>query len=172
MIGADRFGPDSPGDALSARACAPQADRGRRGDAGLPRRTRRCWPRWPRAAIVAVPSRWQEPFGLTALEAMACGAALLCCPPRRAAEVDGRGRRADRSRRPGAVAAAIVALAQRPARRAALAGRPGRARAGCSTLPAVGAGLDALRAEALAAWSRGRPAPYMKGPAARPARAE
>ena len=31
-----------------------------------------------RAAIVVVPSRWQEPFGLTALEAMACGAALVC----------------------------------------------------------------------------------------------
>ena len=31
-----------------------------------------------RAAIVVVPSRWQEPFGLTALEALACGAALIC----------------------------------------------------------------------------------------------
>ncbi len=29
------------------------------------------------AAIVVVPSRWAEPFGLTALEAMACGAALI-----------------------------------------------------------------------------------------------
>ena len=33
-----------------------------------------------RAAIVVVPSRWSEPFGLTALEALACGAALLCSP--------------------------------------------------------------------------------------------
>jgi len=31
-----------------------------------------------RAAIVVVPSRWAEPFGMTALEAMACGAALAC----------------------------------------------------------------------------------------------
>ncbi len=31
-----------------------------------------------RAAIVVVPSRWAEPFGLTALEAMASGAALIC----------------------------------------------------------------------------------------------
>jgi len=31
-----------------------------------------------RAAIVVVPSRWDEPFGMTALEAMACGAALAC----------------------------------------------------------------------------------------------
>ena len=31
-----------------------------------------------RAAIVVVPSRWEEPFGLTALEAMACGAVLVC----------------------------------------------------------------------------------------------
>lgn len=30
-----------------------------------------------RAAIVVVPSRWHEPFGLTALEAMASGAALV-----------------------------------------------------------------------------------------------
>lgn len=31
-----------------------------------------------RSAVVVVPSRWPEPFGLTALEAMACGAALAC----------------------------------------------------------------------------------------------
>ncbi len=31
-----------------------------------------------RAAIVVVPSRWPEPFGLTALEAMASGAGLIC----------------------------------------------------------------------------------------------
>lgn len=31
-----------------------------------------------RAAVVVVPSRWSEPFGLVALEAMACGAALAC----------------------------------------------------------------------------------------------
>jgi len=33
-----------------------------------------------RAALVVVPSRWPEPFGLTALEAMASGAALICSP--------------------------------------------------------------------------------------------
>lgn len=31
-----------------------------------------------RACVVVVPSRWAEPFGLVALEAMACGAALAC----------------------------------------------------------------------------------------------
>ncbi len=36
-----------------------------------------------RAAIMVVPSRWQEPFGLAALEAMAAGAALDLYPPRR-----------------------------------------------------------------------------------------
>lgn len=30
-----------------------------------------------KAAIVVVPSRWEEPFGMVALEAMACGAALV-----------------------------------------------------------------------------------------------
>lgn len=33
-----------------------------------------------RAAIVVVPSRWPEPFGLTALEAMASGAAVIASP--------------------------------------------------------------------------------------------
>ena len=33
-----------------------------------------------RAAIVIVPSRWNEPFGLTALEALACGAPLIVSP--------------------------------------------------------------------------------------------
>lgn len=42
-----------------------------------------------RAAIVAVPSRWNEPFGLTALEAMACGAALACSCRGGLAEVAG-----------------------------------------------------------------------------------
>lgn len=32
------------------------------------------------AAIVVVPSRWSEPFGLTALEAMASGAAVIASP--------------------------------------------------------------------------------------------
>src|ERR1700677_463046 len=34
----------------------------------------------PRAAIWIAPSRWNEPFGLTALEAIACGAALIVSP--------------------------------------------------------------------------------------------
>ncbi|MBW4092978.1 MAG: glycosyltransferase family 4 protein, partial [Proteobacteria bacterium] len=34
--------------------------------------------RMGRAAIVLMPSRWEEPFGLTALEALAMGAALIC----------------------------------------------------------------------------------------------
>lgn len=42
-----------------------------------------------RAAIVVVPSRWQEPFGLVALEAMACGAALVCSGRGGLAEIGG-----------------------------------------------------------------------------------
>lgn len=40
-------------------------------------------------AIVVVPSRWPEPFGMTALEAMACGAALACSARGGLAEVVG-----------------------------------------------------------------------------------
>jgi glycosyltransferase involved in cell wall biosynthesis len=42
-----------------------------------------------RAAIVVVPSRWQEPFGMTALEAIASGAALACSQRGGLAEVAG-----------------------------------------------------------------------------------
>ena len=76
MIGADRFwaGSDVTG---FERGLAGAADA-----AGVAR-----WGYRPhgevlaamaRAAIVVVPSRWEEPFGLTALEAMASGAALIC----------------------------------------------------------------------------------------------
>lgn len=75
MIGADRFGPNSPQtpflEALTPQARAahvlmhgykPHAD---------------VLQAMAQAAIVVVPSRWAEPFGMVALEALACGAALL-----------------------------------------------------------------------------------------------
>ncbi len=63
------------------------------------------------AAIVVVPSRWAEPFGLTALEAMACGAALICSMRGGLPEVVGEAAVAADPDAPGALAEAIVALA-------------------------------------------------------------
>jgi UDP-glucose:(glucosyl)LPS alpha-1,2-glucosyltransferase len=76
MIGADRFGPDSP-ETPFLRQLRPEADR-----AGVVLRGyqphRAVLEAMCRASIIVVPSRWPEPFGLTALEAMACGGALIC----------------------------------------------------------------------------------------------
>nr|WP_242011766.1 glycosyltransferase family 4 protein [Acetobacter oeni] len=78
MIGADRFGPDSPETPFLA-ALRPQAF-----SAGIVLRGyqphQEIMLAMSRAAITVVPSRWAEPFGLTALEAMACGSALIASP--------------------------------------------------------------------------------------------
>jgi UDP-glucose:(glucosyl)LPS alpha-1,2-glucosyltransferase len=75
MIGADRFGPDSPETPFLA-ALRPAARAAGVEMAGyLPHD--RVLAEMAVTAIVVVPSRWPEPFGLTALEAMACGAALV-----------------------------------------------------------------------------------------------
>lgn len=75
MIGADRFGPNSPETPFLAvlRPKAQQAGivmAGYQPHAAVLRAM-------ARAAVVVVPSRWPEPFGMVALEAMACGAALV-----------------------------------------------------------------------------------------------
>ena len=101
-----------------------------------------------RAAMVVVPSRWPEPFGLSALEAMASGAALICSP---------RGNLPDLVRNaailvdpddPVALAEAITALAGDEARRAAL-GDAGLARARTFDIKFGAAALDHLRRELL-----------------------
>ncbi|MGH7042697.1 MAG: glycosyltransferase family 4 protein [Acetobacteraceae bacterium] len=97
-----------------------------------------------RAAIVLMPSRWAEPFGLTALEAMAMGAALICSRRGGLAEVAGEAAVYVDPDDPDGIARALLALAQDPARRAALAGA-GRARAAGFDLPAAERALDAIR---------------------------
>jgi glycosyltransferase involved in cell wall biosynthesis len=91
-----------------------------------------------------VPSRWPEPFGLTALEAMAAGGALLCAPRGGLPEVFGDAGLAIDPDNPAALAATIQELAADPARIAAL-GEAGRARARQFDLPVAAARLDALR---------------------------
>ena len=87
MIGADGFQPGAP-DTGYIRALRPAAAAA--GVALLGARPHaEVLHAMARAAIVVVPSRWAEPFGLTALEAMACGAALVCSGRGGLAEVAG-----------------------------------------------------------------------------------
>jgi glycosyltransferase involved in cell wall biosynthesis len=152
MIGADRFGPNSP-ETPFLRALRPKADKA--GVAMLGYRPHAdVLAAMSRAAIVVVPSRWAEPFGLTALEAMACGAALLCSPRGGLPEVYGHAAQRIEPENPAAIAAAIVALARDPARQATLRAA-GVARARLFDLPQTAAALDAMRTELLDAWSRG-----------------
>lgn len=144
MIGADRFSPNSP-DTPFLRALRPQAAAagivlsGHRPHAEVLRAM-------ARAAIVAVPSRWPEPFGLAAVEAMACGAALVASGRGGLAEVTGEAALIADPDDSAALAEAFLALARDPAHRAALA-EAGRARAALFDVSRAGAALEALRAE-------------------------
>jgi glycosyltransferase involved in cell wall biosynthesis len=97
-----------------------------------------------RASIVIVPSRWNEPFGLTALEALACGAPLIVSPRGGLPEVAGEAGIYANPDAPEEIAASIVALAVDPARRAALS-EAGRERARRFDTPVAAARLAGLR---------------------------
>ncbi len=101
-----------------------------------------------RAAIVVVPSRWNEPFGLTALEAIACGAPLIVSPLGGLPEVAGDAAIYARPDEAGELAAAILALAKDPARRACLSAK-GRERARRFDTAVAAARLAGLRRAAL-----------------------
>lgn len=73
VIGADRFRPDSPDTDFTNQVrqrAGPVVLRGYQPHAAV-------LEAMSRASIVVIPSRWQDPCPLTALEAMACGAALI-----------------------------------------------------------------------------------------------
>jgi UDP-glucose:(glucosyl)LPS alpha-1,2-glucosyltransferase len=95
-----------------------------------------------------VPSRWQEPFGLTALEAMASGAALITSWRGGLAELTEGVSVAIDPDDPHGIAEAIVALARDPEARAALAAAA-RERARGYDVPAARQRLDQLRTELL-----------------------
>ncbi len=144
IIGADRFYPGSPQTPF-IRALNPAA-----AAAGIERRGylphADILRAMSSAAIVVVPSRWQEPFGLTALEAMASGAALICAPNGGLPEVAGDAAIYASADPPGALEAAMLSVAQDLPRRAALAAA-GLARAQLFDAPAARARLQALRVE-------------------------
>jgi UDP-glucose:(glucosyl)LPS alpha-1,2-glucosyltransferase len=105
-----------------------------------------------RASIAVVPSRWPEPFGMAALEAMASGTALLCSARGGLPEVAGNGAIYVDPDDPAGMAQAMVTLARDPARLRAL-GEAGRSRARQFDLPAIATRLAALRREIIAAGS-------------------
>ncbi len=148
IIGADRFGAGSP-ETPFLRAIRAQAAR-----AGIVMQGYRTHDQvlaaMAQAAIIAVPSRWAEPFGLTAIEAMASGAALMTT--RRGALPDLAGDAAvyiDPDD-PDGMAAAMVALANDPERRAALAAH-GRAAVRRFDCAAILPELEQVRQELMAA---------------------
>jgi glycosyltransferase involved in cell wall biosynthesis len=142
MIGADRFTSDSP-ETPFIRGLIPAAHaagvdmQGYKPHAAI-------LDAMASAAIVVVPSRWQEPFGLTALEAMASGAALICAPSGGLPEVAGDAAVYAPPDPPGALEAAMLALADDLPRREALAAA-GLVRAAGFNAPAARARLQALR---------------------------
>ena len=148
IIGADRFRADSP-DTDFVRAIGISAQ-----SAGVALAGYRDHPdvlaAMARAAILVMPSRWQEPFGLTALEAMASGAALLCSARGGLPEVGGDAAIYIDPDDPAGMADAIVALASDPARLAAMS-VAGRERARRFDLVPTRRRLDAIRHSILAA---------------------
>ncbi len=103
-----------------------------------------------------MPSRWQEPFGLTALEAMACGAALIAAPRGGLPEVAGDAALYVDPDDPAALAEVIERLALTPELRARLAAA-GRARARRFGVEPAAARLADLRRELLGGPSAAGP---------------
>lgn len=146
VIGARRLRPDGAGDAYSAAlaraaAAAGVAMAGHRPHGEV-------LAAMARAALVVVPSRWPEPFGLTALEAMAGGAALICSPRGNLPALVGGAAVLVDPDDAGALADAITALARDEPRRAAL-GAAGLDRARAFDIGVGTAALDRLRREIL-----------------------
>ena len=155
IIGADRFSFDSPetGFVQMVRAAAEAANvrmLGYRNHAEV-------LAAMARAAIVVVPSRWPEPFGLVALEALASGAALICSPRGGLPEVAGDVALYANPDNPAEIAASIRTLCGDEARRVALA-EAGRQRARQFDVPVIAARLAALRMEVLRLWNDRRSA--------------
>ncbi len=143
MIGGDRFGPDSPETDYVARmrAAAAAAGVGFEG----PRCHDEVLAAMAAAAIVVVPSRWAEPFGLTALEALASGAALVTTGQGGLREVAGEAAVYVPPDDAQALAQALVELSAAPEKLAALR-EAGLVQAKRFDTKVIAAKLQALRA--------------------------
>ena len=142
MIGADRFSTDSPITPFVARLTPEAARAGVTLSGYQPHE--KVMAAMSRAAIVVVPSRWNEPFGLTALEAMAAGAALICSGRGGLINVVGDVALPCNPDEPSTIAAAIQTLVNNPTERTAR-GAAGWSRAGLFDLRLAAAALDAYR---------------------------
>ena len=147
LIGADRSRVDSPETPFvrAVRAAATAADVRMAGYRAHPE----VLDAMTRAAIVVVPSRWDEPFGLTALEAMACGAVLIATRRGGLPEVAGEAALYVDPDDPSGLAEAINRVARDPGLRASLA-EVGRAQARHFDVQPAASRLAALRREILA----------------------
>ncbi len=151
IIGGDRFRADSP-ETDFTRALRPRAAAA--GVAMLGYRPHdQVLAAMSRAAVVVVPSRWPEPFGLTALEALAAGATLLCSQTGGLPEVCGDAAVPVSAEDPSGMAEAMVRVGSDASLRANYEAA-GRARAALFDVSIAGATLSALRADVLSTWPR------------------
>jgi glycosyltransferase involved in cell wall biosynthesis len=74
-IGIDLYGDSYDADYARERIDPRRADPGVRVHPGVPRRT--LWEAMARAAVVLCPAKWDEPFGMVAAEAQACGTPVV-----------------------------------------------------------------------------------------------
>ncbi|GAA5264009.1 glycosyl transferase family 1 [Acidiphilium sp. MT5] len=142
IIGGDRFGPASP-TTLYVQTMRDQAAQAGIICAGY-QPHEQVLAAMAQAALVVVPSRWPEPFGLTALEAMASGAALIASNTGGLPELVGDGGLLVPPRDPAQLARAILQLAQDDTARAQRA-EAGLAQARLFDTPIIAARLSALR---------------------------
>ncbi len=147
MVGADRFITDSPVTTFAERVVRRATEVGITTTGYLPYQD--TMERMGRASIAVVPSRWAEPFGLTALEALAHGTPLICSRRGALPEVVGDCALYAEPDAPGAVATSILSLAADADRRTAMA-TAGRARARQFDTAVAARRLQSLRAELLA----------------------
>lgn len=141
VIGGDRFGPDSPRTEFVAEMQAKAGAVGIIFEGAKPHQD--VLAAMAQAAIAVVPSRWAEPFGLTALEAMASGAALITTGAGGLREVAGEAALYVPVDDAAALAMAIRHLATRDEDRAALSAL-GRERAAMFDTPRIVARWHAL----------------------------